>query len=153
MAPEQADGRVDVIDARTDIYALGVILLQLLTGALPFQGKSTTEILDQLTISIAAPPPREASIGAFGVHWKRSGLKAMHADRESRYGSSRKLANDVERYLADEPVSAYRNLSRRARARVARRHRTAAATISLAVLFAAIALTAGMWIRRVRASN
>ena len=56
MAPEQAAGRLDLIDRRTDVYGLGAILYEILTGAPPFQGESTEEVLRKVREEAPAPP-------------------------------------------------------------------------------------------------
>ncbi len=58
MAPEQAEGRLDLIDSRTDIYGLGAILYEILTGQPPFTGSNTVEVLERL-VRDAPTPPRE----------------------------------------------------------------------------------------------
>lgn len=106
MPPEQAAGRADLIDERSDVYGLGAILYEILTGRPPFTGSSTDEVLRKVreeepalprSLCPSAPPALEAVC-----------LKAMAKPRENRYQSASQLAREVQRWMADEPVDAWR---------------------------------------------
>ncbi len=103
LAPEQLDPS-EAIDARTDVYALGVILYELLSGALPYTGQSADEALTALRrseprlpieIDPRVPEPLQAIA-----------LKAMEARPADRYQSPQEMALDLGRYLEDRPVLA-----------------------------------------------
>ncbi len=123
MSPEQAAGRVDMLGPATDVYSLGATLYHLLTGKAPFAFEDREALLGSVqmgrftpprTVRADVPKPLEAIC-----------LKAMARRPTDRYPSARGLADDVERYLADEPVAAYAEpLSARAW-RWMRRHRAA----------------------------
>ena len=96
MAPEQADGRLDHIDHRTDIYGLGAIFYEILTGRPPFTGSNTLEVLRKV-IRGNPPPPREL--------WpevprglEEICLKAISRDPNERYASAADLAHEVQRW-------------------------------------------------------
>jgi serine/threonine protein kinase len=106
MSPEQAGGRVDAFGPATDIYLLGATLYHLLTGHPPHRGRDTKQLLKQIQeVPVISPrrdhvsvPPALAAIC----------LQAMALQPEDRYDSAQEMAADLERYLADEPVQAYR---------------------------------------------
>lgn len=141
MSPEQAGTGSEDIDTRTDIYSLGVILYQLLTGWLPFEANTLrTAAYEEIQriireVEPARPSDRLSRMGSGGegdttaassldhvarvrgtdvgtlrrsvrgdLDWIT--MKAMEKDRGRRYDSAGALAQDVERYLADEPVAA-----------------------------------------------
>ena len=126
MAPEQAKGQHEQTDHRTDVYGLGAILYEILTGRTPFQGKTTTELLRQVREELPKPPrllnPQVAP------DLQAICLKALAKAPGQRYGSATELAQEVQRHLADEPVLAYPEPWTRRTARWMRRHRTAVAT-------------------------
>jgi serine/threonine protein kinase/tetratricopeptide (TPR) repeat protein len=137
MAPEQADGRLDLLDARTDVYGLGAILYELLTGTTPFRGESTEDVLQRIrhepaprpTLLVRGTPPALEAIC----------LKAMTKAPAERYASASAVAKEVQRWLGDEPVEAYPDpLSVRV-GRLLRRYRTVAA--SAVVLLFSITVT------------
>jgi tetratricopeptide (TPR) repeat protein/tRNA A-37 threonylcarbamoyl transferase component Bud32 len=142
MAPEQAGGRLDLIDARTDVYGLGAVLYHLLTGEPPFGGKDTPEVLGRV---LSDPPrrPREL-IGDVPRALEAVCLQALAKRREDRYPSAKALAEEVVRWLADAPVSAYRDPLTVQLTRWARRHRTAVTTGAALLLTAALALAVGL---------
>ncbi len=106
MSPEQAAGHLDRLGPASDIYSLGATLYTLLTGQSPIRGRNTAEILRKAQQGDWRPP-RE-------VCWQIPAAldaiccKAMALDPERRYDSALKLAADVEKWLANESVSAWR---------------------------------------------
>lgn len=104
-APEQAEGRSDLVDVRTDIYGLGGILFQILTGKIPhpeFDEDSSQSSRGMETQNpCEVEPSVPSSLAAICV-------KAMSAQRSHRYSNVDDMVSDVERWRVDEPVSAYR---------------------------------------------
>ena len=138
MAPEQAQGRHDLVDERTDVYGLGAILYEILTGRPPFIAPKTSEIIRKV-IQEAPTPPRQilATIppGLEGVC-----MKALRKASSERYTSVGELAQEVQRYLADEPVLAYAEPWTSRVLRWARRHKTAVSAAAVLLLTATTAL-------------
>ena len=161
MSPEQLAGAPEGVDTRADVYALGVILYELVSGRHPFAGTTLRRagLLEAQKIIIETDPPRpswsvgEAERGEERARDRSSDqrtlrrrvredldwvvMKALEKDRDRRYQSALGLATDLERYARHEPVNAGPpNLSYRAR-KFIRRHRvgvTAAALVTLALL-------------------
>jgi serine/threonine protein kinase len=142
MAPEQADGRLDQIDNRTDIYGLGAVLYEILTGHPPFDGQNTEDVLNHVRHLTPLRPRtrvRETPLPLEAVC-----LKCLHKRPADRYATTKELAADIQRFLADEPVSAYREpVVVRAR-RWARRHRTLVSSGVVALLVAVPILVTGL---------
>jgi serine/threonine protein kinase/tetratricopeptide (TPR) repeat protein len=139
MSPEQAAGNLDQLGPRSDVYSLGATLYCLLTGRPPFAGDAV-EVIPAVQKG-EFPPPR-AIDPAIDRALEAICLKAMALRSEDRYGSCRGLAEDIERWMADEPVSSWREpWSRRAR-RWARRHRQAVTGAAAAVLVGLIGVAA-----------
>jgi tetratricopeptide (TPR) repeat protein len=140
MSPEQAAGDLDALGPRSDVYSLGATLYTLLTGAHPFDGDDVGAVLRRVQAGDFAPP--RALDAAIDRALEAVCLKAMALTPEGRYATPRALAEDVERWAADEPVSAWREPpSRRAR-RWARRHRTAVTGAAAAALAGLVGLAA-----------
>jgi eukaryotic-like serine/threonine-protein kinase len=163
MSPEQAEmGGLD-IDTRTDIYSLGVLLYELLTGTLPFESKALRErALDEIRRTIRqVEPPRPSTriteLGPASAEAARARLteptrlagqlrgdldwitmKALDKDRTRRYDSAMGLANDIRRHLRHEPVSAGPPSTVYRTKKFVRRHRfgVLAAAILVALLVA-----------------
>jgi eukaryotic-like serine/threonine-protein kinase len=105
MSPEQCEGRIADIGPASDIYTLGVALYLLLTGSEPFQGRTIAELLAKVRTGDFAPPRQcNASVPA---QLEAVCLKAMQLAPADRYQTCAALAKDVERWLDDEPVTAY----------------------------------------------
>ncbi len=138
MSPEQAEGKIDQLGPTTDVYSLGATLYHLLTGTIPFAGSD--DVL-QAVHNGSLTPPRQVR-KEVPPALEAICLKAMKLRPEDRYRTARGLAVDVEHWLADEPVSAYREPWRERTRRWLRRHRTMA-TSAAAVLVAAVVLLTG----------
>jgi serine/threonine-protein kinase len=143
MSPEQAAGRWDVIGPASDVYGLGATLYCLLTGRAPFQEPSLTSLLAEV-IAGDFPPPRRVRPG-LPAALEAVCLKAMARQPAGRYASALALAADVEHWLADEPVTAYRESFPVRLARWRRRHRTLVAVAAVLLLTAVVGLTLGLF--------
>jgi serine/threonine-protein kinase len=106
MAPEQAGGRGGQVGPPADVYALGAILYELLTGRPPFQANTTLDTLLQVISEEAEPPSRLRPDCPPGL--EAICLKCLQKQREQRYSSAEALAEDLQRFLAGRPVRAPR---------------------------------------------
>jgi serine/threonine-protein kinase len=138
MSPEQAAGRLDQLGPASDVYSLGATLYCLLTGKPPFTDTDAGAVLQKVQRG-DFPAPRQVRRDAPKA-LEAICLKAMALKRESRYATPRQLADDVEHWLADEPVTAYREPVRARLRRWGRRHRTAVTAAAAALLVAVVGL-------------
>jgi serine/threonine-protein kinase len=135
MSPEQAEGDMGRLGRRSDVYSLGATLYCILTGGPPFAGDAA-DVIRRVGRGDFRPP--RALDPQVDRALEAVCLKAMAIRPENRYGSPKELAEDVERWMADEPVTAWREpLARRAR-RWARRN-LALMTAAAAVVVVALA--------------
>ena len=180
MSPEQAEmGNLDV-DTRTDVYSIGVVLYELLVGALPFDPKelraSGYEAMRRRIMkeTPAKPSTRYGSLGAGSEDIARRResspgnlvkaclgdldwitMKALEKDRTRRYGSASELAADLKHHLANEPVSAGPPSAGYRARKFVRRHRVAVFTgsvVLVSILGGLFGVTYGL-IRAVRAER
>jgi WD40 repeat protein len=138
MAPEQAEGRLDDIGPHTDLYALGVILYELLARRTPFRGQSDVDTLRRI---VADEPVR---IGLLRPEVPRDletiCLKCLEKQPENRYGSMRELGDDLGRFLEGRPICARRiGWAARAMKWARRRPRATAAGVLTGVLLFSLA--------------
>ncbi len=138
MAPEQARGEVKQLDRRADVYSLGATLYAALTNHAPVEGGNALEILSK--VSTVEPVRPRVLVPDLPADLEAIVLKCLEKDRSARYPSARALADDLDRYLAGEPVSA-RVVGRGYRLRKAlRRHWRPIAAVGVAVGLVAGAL-------------
>jgi len=142
MAPEQALGRIDEIGPATDIYSLGAILYELLTGRPPFCGESTAETQRQLVFLDPVPPSRlnprvPADLDTIC-------LTCLHKQPGGRYPSAAALAEDLTHFSRDEAISARRPGAIERWARRIRRHPTATVATIAAVLLVTMLVLASV---------
>jgi len=140
MSPEQACGDLDGLGPRSDVYSLGATLYCLLTGRPPFEGADVGELLRKVQRS-DFPPPRQLD-PSLDKALEAVCKKAMANKPQDRYGSCRALAEDVERWAADEPVSAWAEPWTRKLLRWLTRHRTGVTSAAAAVLAGVVGLSA-----------
>ena len=132
MAPEQAEGRVNELTVATDIYSIGVVLFEMLTGVPPFKGDSAVEVITKIVQKEPAPPR------SFTDHIERDletiCLRCLEKKPAQRYASAGALADDLERWLAGEPIAA-RPVTTSERAwKWVKRHPALASVTALALL-------------------
>jgi serine/threonine-protein kinase len=138
MSPEQASGDLDRLGACSDVYSLGATLYYLLTGKPPLEGDDVGEVLRKVQRG-EFPPPRQIDT-SIDPALEAVCKKAMSTNPDERYASCRALAEDVERWMADEPVSAWHEPWTRTLMRWLTRHRvrvTAAGAAGLVALVGA----------------
>jgi tetratricopeptide (TPR) repeat protein/tRNA A-37 threonylcarbamoyl transferase component Bud32 len=132
-SPEHLRENPSAIEVRSDVYSLGVMLFELLTGQLPY--KTDGALLDALEAIQSAAAPRPSSLNNdLPRELDSVVLKSLAKDKSERYASVEALAGDVRRFLACEPVTAHPPSAVYAIAKWARRNRVLAATIAAAVL-------------------
>lgn len=148
MAPEQAAGRLEEVDALTDIYGLGGILYCILTGVGPHHAapdrngaeSSRAQFLSRIVEGSLVPPDNRSS--AVAPELNAICMKALSRQRYRRYQSAAELADDVERYIAGAPVHAYEAPLKRKFSRWMMRHPTLAQMLMLSASLIAIAIIA-----------
>ena len=141
MSPEQANGRLDQLGSHSDVYSLGATLYCILTGDSPFAGLSTEETLHRVrTGEFPDSSTRNPDVPlALNAVCKRAMAKRI----EDRYTSIAEMIEDVERWLAGEPVSVYTEPLMERLMRRARRHRSLVAA-SIAIMISAIVGLVGL---------
>jgi tetratricopeptide (TPR) repeat protein/predicted Ser/Thr protein kinase len=153
MSPEQVLGRPLEVDVRSDVYSLGVILYELMSGRLPYQ-VSQRQLPEAVHTILEEEPASLSSIDrTYRGDIETLTRKALEKDKTRRYASAADLVSDIQRYLADEPILARPPSASYQLGKFARRHRTLMAGLAAVfiVLLAGIAVTTSMAVRASRA--
>ncbi|MEL7311201.1 MAG: serine/threonine-protein kinase [Pseudomonadota bacterium] len=148
MSPEQAGFKHDEVDTRSDVYALGVLLFEMLTGSPPYDvaGKSP---LDVRQLILESDPPRASSRVSSSLPFSAISIrgdldwiaaKAMARDKERRYGSPAELAADLLRYRNNLPVTAGPDELLYRMRKFVRRHRAGVAVATVALITVVLGL-------------
>jgi WD40 repeat protein/tetratricopeptide (TPR) repeat protein len=143
MAPEQAAGRVMDIGPATDVYALGAILYELLTGRPPFRGETAIDTIRQVLDGEAVPP--RALIHTVPKDLDTICLKALQKPPHRRYASAEAMAEDLRRHLDGEPILARPIGPVERLTKWVRRRPTTAALIGTGALAAVVVVALGIY--------
>ncbi|MGD0093067.1 MAG: protein kinase, partial [Planctomycetota bacterium] len=143
MPPEQAEGRIKDVGPRSDVYSLGAILYEMLTGRVPFTGENAMQVL-RAALNDEPLPPRRIT-PAVPRDLETICLKCLEKAPPKRYVSAQALAEDLGRWLKDEPIVARASRPWEKAAKWARRRPAAAALIVVSAVALAVLLGGGLW--------
>ena len=139
MSPEQFDADPNDIDARADVYALGVVLYELLAGKLPYAITRKSAFEAARVVREVDPTPLSSVNRTLRRDIATIAGKCLEKERARRYSSAAELEADLGRYLAGEPIAASPQSLGAAVLRLARRHRVAAAAATSTLVAAGVA--------------
>src|SRR4051812_39469143 len=143
MAPEQALGKVREIGPATDIYALGALLYELLTGRPPFKADTALNTIYQVVTEDAVPPRRLQS--KLPLDLETICLKCLEKEPKKRYASALALADDLRHFLGGRPVSARPTPAWERAWKWAKRRPAAAALLTVSAAAALLLLLGGLY--------
>lgn len=142
MAPEQAQGAHEQIGPRTDVYALGAILYEVLTGCPPFRGAGEADTLRRIVNDEVLPPRRRRADVPSDL--EAICLRALEKNPLARYATAEELADDLQRFLRHEPTAARPLTALERTIKWARRRPATAALVAVSAL-AILLLAGGGW--------
>ncbi len=154
MSPEQCQGRGDAVDTRSDVYSLGVVLYELLTGRLPYDLDDDSFAASARTVCESEPIPPRRLVPALPPDVQTILLKTLEKEPARRYASASDLAADIRRFLATQPIAARPATLFYVTTRFARRRPAVVALMlltTLAVLVGLVGVSVGL--SRARAAN
>ncbi len=144
MAPEQAQGKNDAIGPGTDVYALGAILYECLTGRPPFRADSATATLQQVVADDPASPARLNPLVPRDL--ETICLKCLEKNPQRRYGTAAEFAEDLLRFQRGEPILARPAGPVERVVKWTRRHRSLASSLVIGFLLLNVLLGVGGWV-------
>ena len=143
MSPEQARGKLELVGPSADIYALGAILYEMLTGRPPFRGATSWETVRLVIEEEPVPPSRLRP--RIPRDLETICLKCLQKEPHRRYPTARELADDLRRFLADEPIRARPIPFWERGIKWARRRPAVASLSALAAALFAVLVGSGLW--------
>ena len=143
MSPEQVGGNTKEIDAQSDVYALGIILYQMLTGKTPFASSNPMNMLYRIAYVEPTPPSR--IYPKISKELEAICLKAIEKEKNQRYLTAAQLADDLQNYLDGRPISATPVTPAIRLKKWVRRHRVVTLGVIALALLAIIATFASMY--------
>ena len=148
MSPEQARGEVEAIDVRTDVYALGVILYEMLAGRRPYDIRRAA--LAEAVRVICSEPPLPLGDSWSGTRRIDADLetivgKALEKEADRRYGSAAALSDDIDRYLSSQPIMARPPSARYQLKKMVQRNKPTFAALAAGLVALVVAVTATSW--------
>ena len=149
MSPEQAKGKMMNQDRRSDIYSLGVTMYELFTGDVPFHGDTPVEVL--MSVLEQEPVPIRKINPKLPVDIETIVMKCLEKEPGRRYQSAKDLADDLQRYLEGDPISARPTTITYRLKRKLKKHKWPVVSVGIASLL--IILLMGLWIQSQRTAS